>query len=455
MGELREQLRLAAPLAVGQVGHQLLSLVDTAMLGRFSDVALAGAGIANGLLWAVTLLGMGVVMGMDSLVPQAVGSGEHRRASSLLDQGLRTALWLGLPLTAMAAATPLFMMLLGVEAAAREEATWYVLGRLPAIIPYLLFTAARSYLQAYSQTRPLVVAVVVANLLNVVANSALIFGDRALLAIGLPALGLPALGAVGAAIATSIVTWASLVIVYRSGRALQRREMPADSDEDRDHDGSTSMRAIVKLGWPVGLQLFAEVGLFALVGTLAGRLGTTSAAAHQLTLTVISFPFNAVVGIGAATSVRVGLAVGRGDHRAARRAGLVGMGLGVAILAPVGLMYLVIPHGIARLMSDQANVIAAAVPLFYVAALFQIGDAFQAIGAGALRGAGDTRSPMWAHLIGHYVVGLNVGLLGAFVLERGAVGLWWGLASGLCFAGLVVTWRFIVLSRRPIARAGG
>lgn len=465
MSELREQLRLAAPLALGNLGYQLLAVVDTAMLGRYSEQALAGAGIANALLWTFTLFGMGAIMGMDTLVPQAIGAGEHRRARALLGAGWRLAVVLGVPLTALALCSLPFMSFFGVQDSTRHEAVLYIFGRLPAIIPFLLFSAFRAFLQSYSVTRPLVVAVLIANLVNVAANALLIFGDSALHHVGLPGLGLPELGALGAAISTSIVTCVSLLICFIATRLLIRRQdranLCADEGDGGDGHGGDQSRAswlplgrsIFRLGWPVGTAQFAEVGVFALVATLAGRLGTNSAAAHQLAITVISFTFNGILGIGAATSVRVGLAVGAGDHIGARRAGLVGWALGGVFMGVSILAYLGIPESLARLMTDQPTVIAGAVPLLHVAAVFQLSDAIQAVGAGALRGAGDTRSPMWAHIIGDYVVGLSVGITCAFYLDMGAVGLWWGLAAGLSCAAVIVGWRFMVITSRPIARA--
>lgn len=453
MSEVRAQIRLAVPLAVGYIGHQFMSVVDTAMLGRYSEEALAGVGVANGLLWTVVLLGMGMIMGMDSLVPQAVGAGDHRRARALLLHGLRTAALLGVPLSAVAALTPLVLVLFGVEPGAREVATVYIFGRLPAIMPVLLYTALRSYLQAYSVTRPMVVAVVVGNVVNALANVVLIFGDRALVAAGLPAIGLPELGALGAALSTTLVTCLSLLICVPPTLVVYRQHRTEPDSKPSESAMPSPSRSIIRLGLPIGLQLFAEVGIIALVGTLAGRLGAVSAAAHQTVLTVVSFGFNAVLGVGAATAVRVGLAVGAGDHRRARSAGLIGMGLGAIFLGTAGLAYLIIPAALGRVMTDQLAVVQAAVPLFHVAAAFQVFDALQAVGAGALRGAGDTRSAMWAHFVGHYLLGATVGIIGAFVLERGTVGLWWGLGTGLSFAGVVVTVRFWLLTRHSIARA--
>jgi multidrug resistance protein, MATE family len=443
--ELRAQLALAVPLAVGHFGQQVMGMVDTAMLGRYSDAALAGAGIANGLLFAVTVLGIGIVMGLDALVPQALGAGDPRRARRLFSHGVRVACLVGAPLVLIAAATPSLLPLAGVEEEVAVEGRVYVLGRLPAIVPFLLFAAQRSYLQAHGATLAIVVAMIAGNAVNVVADALFIFGDGALTAVGLPPIGLPAMGVLGAAMATSLVSVLTVVIAALAVRRLHGAVDPPPRRAD-----PLLTRAIVRLGLPIGLQLVAEVGIFALTSVLAGRLGTVPAAAHQIAITISSATFSIAIGIGAATSVRVGRAVGAHDHRAARRAGLAGLGLGAGVMGACAVVLLAFPAELARLFTNDPVVVDAAVPLLRVAAIFQLSDGAQAIAAGALRGAGDTRATFYANLAGHYVIGVNVAIALAFGLGLGALGLWWGLLAGLTTTAAVLIARFVRLSSRPI-----
>ena len=216
---------------------------------------------------------------------------------------------------------------------------------------------------------------------------------------------------------------------------------------------TSSMRRIVALGTPIGLQLLAEVGVFCLAGILAATMGKRPAAAHQVAINLASFTFSVAVGIGAAATVRVGHAVGAGDHRQARASGLASLALGGGVMSIGALVFVAAPATLARLLTDDAAVIAAAVPLIQIAAVFQISDGAQAIGAGALRGAGDTRATFVANLVGHYAVGLGISLVSGFALGMGAPGLWWGLSAGLTGTAAVLVARFLATTARPIRRA--
>ncbi|HET6612084.1 MAG TPA: MATE family efflux transporter, partial [Kofleriaceae bacterium] len=291
-GELRALVALAVPLAVGQLGMQLMGLVDTAMLGRFTKAALAGSGVANGLMLPIAVLGMGIVMGLDTLIPQAVGAGNPARVRLLLARGLRVAIVVGVPLSAIAALTPPILHLARVDPDITAAATIYLYWRLPGMIPMLLFAALRSYLQAHHITRPIVIAVIAGNVVNAIADAILIYGDGALSAVGLPAIGLPAFGVAGAAIASSCTMILACAIIALAVRAHLRAQPRTGGLPETGPDPTAD---IFRLGVPVGLQLAAEVGLFALTGILAGRLGKVPAAAHQVSLSLVSFTFSVAV----------------------------------------------------------------------------------------------------------------------------------------------------------------
>ncbi len=210
------------------------------------------------------------------------------------------------------------------------------------------------------------------------------------------------------------------------------------------------MGRALRVGLPVGLHMGAEVGIFALVGFLAGRLGTVQLAAHQVAIAVASFSFNAAVGIGNAGSVRVGWAVGARDTAAARRAGLVAIGAGAGFMALWGAAFLLFPGAFARLMSDDPSVVSAATPLFRVAGVFQVADGIQGVGAGVLRGAGDTRFTFAANMVGHWALGLPAALVLGLGLGWGITGLWWGLCAGLVAVAVALVARFRHISAREL-----
>jgi MATE family multidrug resistance protein len=235
----------------------------------------------------------------------------------------------------------------------------------------------------------------------------------------------------------------TLVLYRASVRAVDGGDATADDAAGRRADA----REILRYGVPVGGQICAEVGIFGVATVIAARLGTLAAAGHGIALGLASLTFSAAVGIGAATSVRVGHAVGAGDLRLARHRGAIGLVVGLCVMSTFALVFLALPRPLAELFSDDPAVAAAAVPLLMIAALFQLSDGTQAISAGALRGLGDTRATLVANLVGHYAVGLPISLSLAFAAGMGAPGLWWGLSAGLTVTAAVLVGRFVVRTR--------
>lgn len=447
LAELRQLLRLAAPLAAIHAGNQLMSLVDVAVVGRLGAASLAGVGLANGIFFSLSILGMGVMMGLDPLVSQALGAGDPARARRHLWQGVWLALAVTLALAIPISLAPALLEPFGIEHAAAHEARTYLGIRLLGLYPMLLFVGVRAYLQAHGITRPMFLSMLAANVLNAVADVLLVFGGSVLPAWAGSLRDLPGYGVAGAAAATTICTVFQLAFV---GGALRSVQAPGFTPGMR-WPSVPDLRRALRVGLPIGLQMAAEVGIFALAGFLIGRMGTGLLAAHQIALTLASLTFTVAVGIGAATSVRVGRAVGAGDTPGARLAGKAGIIGGGAWMSISALLFLIFPATLAGILTDQADVIERAVPLLMIAAVFQISDGLQAVGSGALRGAGDTRYPFVANVLGYYVIALPVGLVLGEVLGLGAIGLWWGLCLGLTIVAAALVRRFLRISAGTIA----
>ncbi len=434
MSERKDLLRLAAPLAAQQVGFQLMGTVDALILGRWSDAALAGAGVGNNLLFFIVSIAMGIVMGIDSIVPQAIGGGRPGDARRSVGAGMRLSVIVGLVATLAVLLMPVVLDLAHVTPEVVAQARPYTYMRALGIVPSLLAIPLRAYLAARGHTRPLVVAVVAGNAVNVVLDLTLIFGAG--------------LGVLGAGLATTIVQVLTLLVYAAAVRTLDR-------GEPRETSTRADVVAIFRFGWPVGAQLFAEVGVFGVATVLAAHLGEVPAAAHSIALNLASFTFSFALGVASATSVRVGHAVGAGDLALARHRGLIGFQTGLAVMACFAATFLLVPALVAQAFTASTPVVAATVPLLQIAALFQLSDGTQAIGAGALRGLGDTHATLWGNLLGHYVVGLPISLTLAFSAALGAPGLWWGLSAGLTVTGVFLFVRFLRSTRQsPRGSAG-
>jgi MATE family multidrug resistance protein len=393
------------------------------------------------------------MMGLDPMLSQSFGAGDARTARRLLWQGAWLALAAGAVLALPCALAALALRPLGIDDAVATQASHFLWVRAPSLPALLLFVGLKSYLQSLGRTRAVVIATVVGNVVNLAAVILFVFGGAALPAWTGPLRSVPAMGSGGAALATSLAVLFQAAVLALAVRAIEVTGGPAGLRRPSRVD----LRQAVRIGTPVALHTGAEVGVFALVGFLAGRMGRVPLSAHQIAIALASFTFTVALGIGQAGAVRVGWAVGRRDGVAARHAGLIAFGAGACFMALSGLAFLLFPTGLARLMTDDPGVLAATAPLLVVTAVFQVSDGVQAVGAGVLRGAGDTRFTFAANMVGHWAVGLPIALVLGSVAGLGVTGLWWGLCIGLAAVAVALLLRFLRLSAREIAplRLGG
>lgn len=435
--ELRPMLALAGPVVLAEVGWMTMGVVDTMMVGRVSPEAIGGVGVGSVLFFTTAIFGMGLLLGLDTLVSQSFGAGQLEECHRWLLHGVYLCLSL-LPLLVLL--NVLLVPLLpywGLHPGVLSEAVPYLKALLWGLLPLLLYACFRRYLQAMNQVKPILFAMISANLVNAFANWVLIFGH----------LGAPAMGAEGAGWATSISRFYMMAVLLVA-MYLHDRCQPRGLRSASWRPESSRLRRLVFLGLPAALQITLEVGVFAAATTLAGKLAPIALAAHQIALNVASLTFMVPLGIASAGAVRVGQAIGRRDPEAAGRAGWTALSLGVGFMGLAGLTFLLLPRAILRFFTTDERVISTGATLLLVAALFQLFDGVQVVTTGILRGTGDTRSPMVSNLIGHWIVGLPVGYILCFVLGWGVFGLWIGLSLGLILVGaaLLLVWSRKVIS---------
>jgi MATE family multidrug resistance protein len=417
-----------------------MSLVDTAVLGRLSVDDLAGAGMGRSIGFASMIVAMGVTSALEPMAAQALGASETGKAWRAFVACVRASLLLWAPGMVAAFVVTLGLPPLGVSAEVVARVRLYLVGQAPGFAVMLAFFACKTFLQAHGKTRPALLGSLVANLVNLVVSNVLVRGDAALIAVGMKPRGLPALGALGGGIAFSISCF--VLFAFVAGAALAYRA--------NDHGPRVPVRAVYRLGLPAGFQMLAEMGIFSLVALLSGALGPEVASAHQIAIGMAAFTFMGALGVSGATAVRVGHAVGAG--KSARPAGVLGIGLGAAVMIAGAIAFALFPHPLVRIFTDDPRVIAIGVNLVRIAALFQLFDGVQAVAAGALRGAGDVRFPFVANVVAHWLVGFPIALVLGFALHGGAPGLWWGLTAGLVVVSTALALRFVSVSRSTITR---
>ena len=425
--EIKPMLRLAWPVVVSELGWMAMTVVDTMMVGRIGAEAIGAVSLGGAVVHAVSVFGVGLLLGLDPLVAQAWGARKPRDCHHFLVQALYITLVLSPALMGLVWLYIPFLETFGVDRAVEALARPYMEALIWSIPPLMFFTALRRYLQGMSLVGWVMVVLVSANLINVAANWIFIFGN----------LGFAPMGATGAGWATlasrtyMFLALAAYVVVRESRLSTGFKEIPFGL-------APADIRHLVRLGFPAAMQIALEVGVFAAGTTLIAKLGAVQLASHQIALNCAAVTFMVPLGVSSAGAVRVGQALGRGRPDQARVAGWAALLLGAGFMTCAALAFFLFPAVILRTFTTDAAVLSVGVSLLYVAALFQLSDGIQIVATGILRGAGETRIPMISTLVGHWLLGLPIGYVLGFTWGLGAPGVWAGWVVGLTIVAIAL-----------------
>jgi MATE family multidrug resistance protein len=431
--ELKPTLRLAVPVVLAELGWMGMGLVDTIMVGPLGPAAIGAAGVGTSLHLAFTIFGMGLLLGLDTLVSQAYGARELVMCRRWLRRGVHLALLETVPLMLVLVVVWQAIPSLGFHGETLPLLSEYF-SILILTTPFLLLYAAfRRYLQSTHRVAPVMFVLISANAINAATNWALIYGR-----LGFPALGVPGAGWATFAARTYMCGMLAAAIWWANRHEPPLPAEPGSHSPGATGRGVTSVRRLIELGLPAASTVTAEVGVFALATALAGRLEPVATASHQIALNIAAVAFMIPLGLASAGAVRVGNAVGAGNPRGAAAAGWTVIVMGVIFMLLSGTLFLLVPEALIGLFTTDPNVLALGRSLLVIAAVFQLFDGLQGVVTGTLRGLGDTRTPMVTNLAAHWLVGLPVGYTLCFVAGWGAPGLWWGLSVGLILTGIVL-----------------
>jgi MATE family multidrug resistance protein len=442
LDELIETLKLAAPMALTQLGQIAMMTTDLAFIGRLGGDAVAAAALAGTVYFVSFTFGMGPTSAVAPLAAQAFGADQLHLVRRSLRTGLWVALLIALPIMAFPLRGEQILLGLGQAQVAAHLAQQYLFGLAWGVAPALWFMAIRSFMGAVNRPQPILWITLVAIPVNALLVYLLMNGEW----------GLPRLGLFGVGLATTMVNCGTLLAALWF--ATQRQ--PFSDYRVLAHVWRIDwklMRQLVAIGAPISIAFLLEYGLFSAAALLMGRISTTALAAHQIALQVTAILFMVPFGIGMAATVRVGHAVGRGDVAAIRRAGLVAMLLGIFLVTILTLAVILARFAIARffLGGDLRGVDATidlAAKLLLVGATFFITDGIQSIAVGALRGMKDTRIPLLFAAISYWIIGFWLSYLLGFWTTLGAVGIWFGLSIGTVIYATLLVLRFRLLARR-------
>jgi len=445
--ELRAMLALAWPLILANVTQQVIQATDVLLMGRLGATQLAAATLALNLTWTFSIFLLGLITASSPMMATALG----QRFNAVRDvrRTFRAGLWLVMivmpPYWLLMWHVGSLMLAFGQSPELAEQGQTFLRAYMWLVAPWLVFQLLRNFVAALERPRIVLWLSLAGIGLNALISWSLMFGH----------FGLPALGLVGSGVGSTI-TWTllcgALVAVTATDRQFRRFHLFGNWWR---FDGQRLL-AMIKLGWPIGATMGLEIGVFALAAYFMGWIGAPAVAAHAVALQLAALTFMVPLGLGQAATVRVGLALGRGDERGISRAGWTAWVVGVAFMGAMALSMWSAPRWLITLfladIPQNAVVIALAVSFLRVAAAFQLVDGAQVIGAGMLRGLHDTRWPLIFALVGYWGVGLGIGSWLAFAADWKGVGIWIGLASGLAVVAAMMLGRWLFRDRIGLTR---
>jgi len=438
--ESRALLRLAGPLIVNNLSIAGMQFADAVMAGRLGAESLAAVAVGGSVWFLGFTICLGLMMAIAPIAARFYGAGQPEMIGRYTRQGLWLGVALGLTLFALAQIFVVPVMSgFGIDEGFLDTTIGYVRAitfGAPAICIFLVF---RFTSEGIGFTRPIMYISLFALACNVFLNWVFMYGK----------LGVPAYGAVGCGIASATTMWlmAVLMTVYVVSHKIYK------SLKIFDHFAPLRMpvlKEILKLGVPISVTITAESGLFSAVSILVGTRGADITAAHQIALNFAATMFMIPLAISAATTIRIGHALGAGDHSRARDGGITGILMCVVFMAFSSAFLLLFRDVVVGVYTNDVSVKEIAISLLLIAAVFQIVDGIQIGAAGALRGFKDTRMPMLINTFSFWALGFPLAYMAAITFQAPPTYIWAGFVLGLSVAAVLLTARFNRLSKQLI-----
>jgi MATE family multidrug resistance protein len=427
---LREVLVLAFPVVLTQLSTSLMSVVDSAMVGRIGPTELAAVGFGGIWLWTIFSLLFGTASGVQTFVSQADGAGNVNSCGPWIWQGIYALMPAAIVIVAILAwLLEPALALLGPSLEMRTLTTDYVQTRLIGEIGFVAVMVINSFYRGLGDTRTPLYVTLFANAVNVVLDYGLIFGE----------LGLPKWGVAGAGLGTAIAQWSNAIVLLV---ICQRRSIAKRCNTRPIAVNQKQIKRFLWTGAPIGGQWFIGMLSFAAFTTMVARMGDESMAASQAFVMLLSLSFMQAVGISIATAILVGRYIGAGDFPAAIRTFRSSILLGIALAIGIAVAFIAIPIPLLRIFTDDVRVLELGRPLLLIGALFQLADAVAIISEGALRGAGDTRWPFAIEVVMGWGVQVPLAYYVGVVLEYGLTGAWLASSAYILTLASILFLRF-------------
>ena len=414
-------LRLGLPIIFGQMLQNSLGIIDTIMVGRVSVEAVAAGSFANALFIVPMVFGFGTLGAVSVFVARAAARGDSAETVQVLRRGLILSLGLALCMIVCMLGVCRYLAIFDEPLPVVNTARTFLLLLTCSLIPMYLFQTLKQYCEALHAAWIPMLILMTGVAVNTGLNWIFIYGH----------LGFPALGLQGAGCSTLITRTCMLgVLVFFVGKMFFKTEELRKTlvQVPFDFHGFWNLLGI---GLPAGFQVILEVGAFAMAAIMMGWISEVALAAHQVAVSVASISFMFPLGLSTAVAIRVSHAVGSGLPRQARQAAQGSLFMTLVFMTISTLIIVLIAPSFAGIFVQDARVVALASHILIVAGLLQIFDGIQIVSAGALRGLHDVKIPTLLNFCGYWVVGLPTSYFLAFHCHWGAIGIWWGLFTGI------------------------
>lgn len=426
----RENVSLAWPLVLTQVGHIITGMVDNIFLGRIGATEQAAGILSNNIYMLLLVFSIGLSYGSTPLVTAAHEAGDVNKKAALFKNSLALNFSVALICFTVLFFSSRFLyhMQQPLEVAKLAEPFFNVL--IFSMLPISLFFSCKQYCEGLSNTRMALLISVVGNLLNIILNYVLIYGK----------FGFPELGYIGAA-------WASFYARLFMGLSflflIFRYPLTAEIAPffKKIKIASAELFALWRIGWNSAMQFTFEVAAFVIAGLMAGKLGKENIDAHGIALSIASFTYMFGSGIASAATIRVGIYNSKNDVIELRKAAVAALKLVVWVSGTFGIIFLVFHKLLPLIFSTDPAIIELAATLLIIAAMFQLFDGLQVVLIGILRAMQDVRIPTYVTLIAYWLISLPLGWLLAFKFDLGTVGIWIALSTSLILVAISLAWR--------------
>ncbi|MGD1957931.1 MAG: MATE family efflux transporter [Fulvivirga sp.] len=437
---LKKNFLLAYPVMISQVGHMMVNVADSVMVGQLGALPLAGASLANVIFHLLMTFGIGISYAITPLVAAADGEGNTARASEILKNGFLLNIITGILLFGLVLIGSPVLFHLDQPQDVVTIAVPYLNIVTFSLIPLMVFQTFRQFAEGLSRTRQAMFIVIACNVINIGLNYLLIYGKA-----GFPELGLNGAGWASLISRIVLAVWMMSYIYFSKSFITFRNGFSIGFYSKK------LIKRLINIGLPAGLQFVFEVGAFGFAVIMIGWIGTKALAAHQIAVNLAAVSYMAASGLSAAATIRVGNQLGRKDVPTLRAAAFTLYGMVITFMLACALIFILGRYYLPSLYIRDVEVVQIASSLVVIAGFFQLSDGIQVVSLGALRGLEDVKVPTLLTFIAYWVIALPIGYLLGFKFDLGAEGIWYGLLIGLTIVAMVMSIRFNKLTKMLVS----